>query len=132
MTTPAYVAEKYGQQVEDAAEWFKTVDWNYGDQLDPAMLQVSLSLSLSLSLCLSISLSLSLSLSVSLCGQEQEAIKRPGPEDSEEARSHVVHYAGKHYRMLSKEKLERFMRTPWMFVGLHLPVKLPLEVLYMS
>ena len=83
-------------------------------------------------LSLARSLAPSVFVSLSLCGQEQEAIKRPGPEDSEEARSHVVQYAGKHYRMLSREKLERFMRTPWMFVGLHLPVKLPLEVLYMS
>jgi len=30
--------------------------------------------------------------------------------------------------MLSGEKLQRFMLTPWTFVGLHLPVKLPLEV----
>ena len=37
-------------------------------------------------------------------------------------------YAGNKYRMLSEEKLQRFMLTPWTFVGLHLPVKLPLEV----
>jgi hypothetical protein len=30
--------------------------------------------------------------------------------------------------MLSKEQLHRFMRTPWKFVDLKLPVKLPLEV----
>jgi hypothetical protein len=40
----------------------------------------------------------------------------------------VVEYAGKKYRMLSKDKLERFMLTPWSFVALKLPVKLPLEV----
>jgi len=38
--TPAYVAEKYGQKPEDAAEWFKTVEWNYGSPVDPAMLQM--------------------------------------------------------------------------------------------
>ena len=29
--------------------------------------------------------------------------------------------------MLSKDKLERFMLTPWSFIALKLPVKLPLE-----
>ena len=36
----AYVADKYGQKPEDAAEWFKTVEWSDGAPVDPAMLQV--------------------------------------------------------------------------------------------
>mmetsp|Transcript_8089 Transcript_8089/g.12835 ORF Transcript_8089/g.12835 Transcript_8089/m.12835 type:complete len:465 (+) Transcript_8089:12-1406(+) len=58
----------------------------------------------------------------------QEAIKRPTVDEPELARSYVAEYAGNKYRMLSEEKLQRFMLTPWTFVGLHLPVKLPLEV----
>ena len=38
--TPAYVAERYGQKPEDAAEWFKTVEWNYGSPVDPGMLEM--------------------------------------------------------------------------------------------
>jgi len=38
--TPAYVADKYGQKPEDAAEWFQTVEWNYGSPVDPLMLQM--------------------------------------------------------------------------------------------
>jgi hypothetical protein len=63
----------------------------------------------------------------------QEALRKPATEDlygeaADIARSYVVEYAGRKFRMLSQEKLERFMRTPWKFVDLKLPVKLPLEV----
>ena len=57
----------------------------------------------------------------------QDAIKKPSMEDSEESRGHVVCYRAKYFRMLSADKLERFMRTPWTFDDLALPVKLPLQ-----
>ena len=37
---PTYVAKTYGQKPEDAAEWFSTVEWNYGTPMDPTMLQL--------------------------------------------------------------------------------------------
>ena len=37
---PTYIAKTYGQKPEDAAEWFSTVEWNYGTPMDPTMLQL--------------------------------------------------------------------------------------------
>ena len=33
-----FAGEGVERSVEDAAEWFKTVEWNYGSPVDPAML----------------------------------------------------------------------------------------------
>jgi len=40
---------------------------------------------------------------------------------------YLVKYQDKIYRMLTEEKLDRFMRKPWNFVNLKLPVKLPFD-----
>jgi len=57
----------------------------------------------------------------------QTALRRPQYDSTDDERQYIVEYEGNLYRMLDAEKLDRFMRTPWEFTGLKLPVKLPFD-----
>lgn len=62
----------------------------------------------------------------------QTALRKPEKDEEQDhhqqhIRVWVVAYAGAKYRMLDEAKTDRFMRTPWKFRGLQLPVKLPFE-----
>ncbi|EKX46272.1 hypothetical protein GUITHDRAFT_86788, partial [Guillardia theta CCMP2712] len=57
----------------------------------------------------------------------QAALLKPSYDAPLAERMYLVKYQDKIYRMLTEEKLDRFMRKPWNFVNLKLPVKLPFD-----